>query len=79
MVEADLHRDIGKHDAQIEGLQHEVQRLHKDMAEVIKQLRQVNDTLSQAKGGWKTLMMVAGMASAATAAMTKVAVWWTTR
>jgi len=79
MVERELHRDIGKHDAQIESLQRQVEHLHTDMAAIIEQLQEINGTLSEAKGGWRTLMMVAGMASAATAVVTKFFVWVGTR
>lgn len=50
-----LQRDVGRHDAEIEALK-------ADMAEVKADVKQVLSTLSEAKGGWKTLMLVAGAA-----------------
>lgn len=73
----ELHRDVGKHDAQIESLQQQVAQLHADMRSIISQLQNINDTLSQAKGGWRTLMAVAGAASAATAILGKLFMWFT--
>lgn len=73
---AELHRDVGKHDAQIEALQQQVNRLHQDLSSVISKLEEINQTLSEAKGGWRTLMMVAGIASAVTAAGTKIVAWF---
>lgn len=50
-----LQRDVGRHDAEIEALK-------ADMAEVKADVKQVLSTLSEARGGWKTLMLVAGAA-----------------
>jgi len=50
-----LQRDVGRHDAEIAALKD-------DMAEVKSDVKQVLSTLSEAKGGWKTLMLVAGAA-----------------
>lgn len=73
---SELHRDVGKHDAQIEALQQQVSQLHSDMRSMITQLQEINTTLSEAKGGWKTLMMVAGVASAVTAMAGKLLAWF---
>lgn len=74
-METEVHRDIGRHDAQIEGLQLQVKQLHEDMSDMLHQLQQINQMLSEAKGGWKTLMAAAGLASAATAGAIKFAGW----
>lgn len=59
-----LQRDVGRHDAEIEALK-------ADMAEVKADVKQVLSTLSEAKGGWKTLMLVAGAAGSAGALIGK--------
>jgi hypothetical protein len=41
-------------------------KMMKDMEEIKKSLADINKTLSEAKGGWKTLMWVAGASSAVT-------------
>ena len=64
-VHREVHTSIGRHDAQIEGLQRQVETLHKDMTNVLAQLQSISSTLSEAKGGWRTLMAVAGFASIA--------------
>lgn len=71
-MSTEMHRDLGRHDAQIEALQAQVDRLHADMTNVLTELRTINATLSEAKGGWKTLLMVGGVASAMTAFAMKV-------
>lgn len=76
-MEMEVHRDLGKHDAQIEALQARVDGLHADLTRVLRELQQINETLAQARGGWRTLMAVAGLASAVTAVMVKGLSWLT--
>lgn len=64
IMDANLQRDIGKHDAQIDALQSQVDRLHQDMKEVLDELKEIRSTLDNAKGGWRTLMMVGGAGAA---------------
>lgn len=71
-METEVHRDLGKHDAQIVALQLQVDRLHADLSGVIEQLQEINRTLSEARGGWRTLMAAAGLASAITAGAIKL-------
>lgn len=72
----DLHRevarDLGRHDAEIDALRSEIQRVHRDMASMLEQLAQINQTLAEAKGGWRTLIAAAGIASAVTAGAVKL-------
>lgn len=62
---AELQRDLGKHDAQIEALERDMQEMKADLRRVFDKLDQINDTLSEAKGGWKTMMWIAGASAAA--------------
>lgn len=75
MEHSEVHRDLGKHDAQIEALNREVKHLHEDMGRVMQQLTEIQQTLSEAKGGWKTLMWVAGFSAAVGGAFVKVISW----
>lgn len=61
-----IHHDLGRHDAQIEQLKDDMQAVKSDVHEI-------KLMLSEARGGWKTLMMVAGFAAAVGAGMTKLA------
>lgn len=61
-----IHHDLGRHDAQIETLKEDMQAVKADVHEI-------KLMLSEAKGGWKTLMMTAGFAAAVGAFMTKLA------
>jgi chromosome segregation ATPase len=67
----ELQRTIGMHDAQIYALNARVDQLDKDLREIREDMRRIfeklesiNQTLSEAKGGWKTLMWVAGASAA---------------
>lgn len=71
-MEKEVHRDLGKHDAQIVALQERVESLHADLAKLFEQLQEINCTLSEARGGWRTLMAAAGLASAVTAGAIKL-------
>jgi hypothetical protein len=63
-----LDHQVGRHDAQIEALEREVHALRADIAEIKRML-------SEAHGGWKALMLVAGIAATIGAAATKLATW----
>lgn len=76
-MDGEVHRDLGKHDAQIEALQVRVDTLHADLSKVLAQLQQIQQTLAEARGGWKTMMAAAGLAGAVAAGLLKAAAWWT--
>lgn len=65
-----------KPEVQIAVLKTEVDYLKKMLDEVKSDTKEIKETLSQAKGGWKTLMLVAGISSTIGAAMVKVAPWF---
>ncbi len=60
-------------DHELGELQAEVRNVKEDVAEMKSDLRDVRDILSQAKGGWKTLLLVAGIAGVMGAAVSKLA------
>lgn len=74
-MDNEIHRDLGKHDAQIESMQKQIDQLHADLGTVLDELQKINKTLSEARGGWKTLLAVGGFASAVTALGMKVVAW----
>jgi hypothetical protein len=71
----EIHRDLGKHDAQIEALNTQVNRMYVDMQQMMGQLTTIQQTLSEAKGGWKTLMWVGGLSAACGGIVVKVMTW----
>ena len=72
----ELHRDLGKHDAQIEALERDMKYMRQEVQEMRTEfaaaLADINKTLSEAKGGWKTLMWVGGAGATVGVVMTKI-------
>ena len=71
----EIHRDLGKHDAQIESLNAQVNRMHDDMQMMMAQLASIQRTLSEAQGGWKTLMWIGGLSAVLGGIFVKVLTW----
>jgi hypothetical protein len=67
----EMHRDIGRHDAEIEALQREIKELRMEV-------REISRMLSEARGGWRSLMLIGGVASAIGAGFTKLLGYITT-
>ncbi len=53
-------RELASHGADIRHLQADMDRLVADMDDMKKTLTAISHTLSEARGGWKVLMMVGG-------------------
>jgi len=64
----EVQRDLGRHDAQIEGLQEDMKTLKSDVHDI-------KLMLAEAKGGWRTLVAVSGLAGILGAALMKLADW----
>jgi hypothetical protein len=64
----EIQRDIGRHDAQIEGLQ-------EDMKSVKQDVHDIKLMLAEAKGGWRTLVAVSGLAGFLGASVVKLMYW----
>ncbi len=61
-------RELATHGADIKHLQMDMDKMVDNIDEIKEALRSINITLSEAKGGWKTLLIVGGIgASIATA------------
>ena len=61
-----IQRELGRHEAEIGSLK-------ADVGTLVTDVRAIRNTLAEAKGGWKTLMLVAGAAGAAGAFVAKFA------
>ena len=60
-------RELATHSADIRHLQTDMDKMTKDMEEIKEAIREISKTLSEAKGGWKLLLVVGGIgASVAT-------------
>jgi len=56
-------RELATHANDIKHLQQDMDKMVADMDEIKRSLAGIQETLSEAKGGWRTLMAVAGVAS----------------
>jgi prefoldin subunit 5 len=72
---SEMARDLGRHDAQIEALQVQVDRLHGDMGNVLSELQKINRTLNEARGGWRTLIAVGAVTSFMTTVVLTMLGW----
>ena len=61
-----VERELATHSVEIRHIQDDMDKMMADMSDIKKSLEALNQTLSEAKGGWKTLMWVAGASSAVT-------------
>lgn len=59
-----MERELGRQGAQIEELQRDVKHLSEEMARMNAKLSEMHDILAQARGGWKTLVLVGGAIAA---------------
>ena len=61
-----VERELATHSVEIRHIHDDMDKMMADMSDIKKSLEAINLTLSEAKGGWKTLMWVAGASSAVT-------------
>jgi len=74
MTEADITtaRELATHAANIKHLQDDMDKLVNDVNDIKAALLEIQKTLSEAKGGWKMLMMFGGAGGAAGAIVTQI-------
>ena len=60
-------RELATHANDIKHLQDDMDAMKEDIAAIRTSIESINKTLSEAKGGWKVLMMAGGAISAITA------------
>lgn len=65
-------RELATHAADIRHLQDDMDKLVESMNAMNKTLLDINATLSEAKGGWKVLMMIGGAGGALGSVITQI-------
>jgi len=65
-------RELATHAADIAHLQNDMDKLVASVAAMQKTLSDIDKTLSEAKGGWKMLMLLGGAGGVLGAALTQV-------
>ena len=68
----DIQRDIGRHEAELEALAKSIEQIQRAQDKQTRAINAINRTLAEARGGWKTLMLVCGVSGAAGAFMWKL-------
>lgn len=76
MSDENLIREIATHGAEIKHIQDDLDAIAAEMKEVRIALAEINKTLSEAKGGWKVLMMIGGAGGAVGSFITWVVAHW---
>jgi prefoldin subunit 5 len=69
-------RELATHASDIAHLQSDMDKMAADMEEIKKTLASINSTLSEAKGGWRVLMLVGGASGALGAGFMQILHWW---
>jgi prefoldin subunit 5 len=68
-----VERELAVHETEIKHLQADMDRLITEMESIKSTLNSINSTLSEARGGWRVLMMVGGAGGALGAVVTQYA------
>lgn len=76
MSDDQLIREIATHGAEIKHIQDDLDSIAAEMKEVRIALAEINKTLSEAKGGWKVLMMIGGAGGAVGSFITWAVAHW---
>jgi prefoldin subunit 5 len=72
-------RELATHASNIEHLQEDMDKMVKEMSEIKTTLRNIEKTLSEAKGGWKTLMAIGGGVSLVTGIIGVIIGYWSSK
>jgi prefoldin subunit 5 len=69
-------RELATHANDISHLQEDMDKMVKEMQEIKLAVQSINKTLSEAKGGWKTLMAIGGAVSLLTGLVGLIIGYW---
>ena len=69
-------RELATHAADIKHMQDDMDKMLESMKSMQVTLTSINATLSEAKGGWKVLMMVGGASGTVGAAIVQLIHWY---
>jgi len=69
-------RELATHAADIRHIQEDMDNMLKQMEAMQSTLSQISTTLSEARGGWKVLMLIGGASGALGAVLVKAIRWY---
>ena len=70
---AALQRDIGRLEGRMEAVERELREMKQAQSAMVTDIKAIRSTLDQAKGGWKTLLVIATAGGAIGALFMKLA------
>lgn len=70
--EMDMIREVATHSADIRHIQDDMDKMIEQMKAMQVTLTSINETLSEAKGGWRVLMLIGGVSGTVGAAIVKL-------
>jgi predicted RNase H-like nuclease (RuvC/YqgF family) len=73
MSDAVIERDIGRLEGEVQALARTVDRLSEKLEETNRHVSAINNTLAEAKGGWRMLVWLAGASGSIGAALSYLA------
>jgi hypothetical protein len=73
LSDAALQRDIGRLEGEVQVLARTVDRLSEKLEETNRHVSAINNTLAEAKGGWRMLVWLAGASGSLGAALSYLA------
>lgn len=71
-----VERELAVHETEIKHLQADMDKMVADIEVIKASLNQINQTLSEAKGGWRVLMMLGGAGGVLGSAITQIVQHW---
>lgn len=74
--ELDMVREIATHASDIRHIQEDMDKMLESLKSMQKSLADINVTLSEAKGGWRVLLIIGGAAGTVGAGVMQVIHWW---
>jgi len=75
-TELDMVREIATHASDIRHIQEDMDTMLEGMKSMQKSLADINTTLSEAKGGWRVLLIIGGAAGTVGAGAMHLINWW---
>jgi phage-related tail protein len=69
-------RELATHAADIKHLQDDMDKMLENMKSMQTTLTAIDRTLSEAKGGWRVLMLIAGASGTVGAGLVQLVHWW---
>jgi hypothetical protein len=69
-------RELATHAADIKHLHDDMDKMLENMKAMQATLTAIDRTLSEAKGGWRVLMLIAGASGTVGAGLVQIVHWW---